>query len=189
MIEGSVKQYLFGPPSPRQQLPAETDSIKSSSNKVCYLHFVYYDFPHVSIISSLHHSNQAVVCVYMYIQTDVYGLLLPNKCDSPAAKKRKPHRSMSHESHKTAGDIITVTSDPGATATVELRHHDHSSPTEVSSSKRESSEVVGVESGRVSDLVRQFDDTDIPDEVRQLGGRREESKGVSERERREREGG
>ena len=124
----------------------------------------------------------------------MYGLLLPNKCDSPAAKKKNPHPSKSHDSHKTTGDVTTITSDPGATATVEFRHRDHLSPAEVSSSKREgeSSEVMTV---RVSDLVRQFDDTDGSDQVRvrrrkgREGGREGGGDGGGGREEGGREGG
>ena len=62
----------------------------------------------------------------------MYGLLLPNQCDSPAATKRKkPHTPKSHESHVTTDDI-TATSDPsmagGETTVVQLRHSDHLSP-------------------------------------------------------------
>ena len=69
VIEGSVKQYLFGPSSPRQQLPAETDSTKSSSNKVCSLSIFHY------IIMTSFYGVLRLTCMVYCCLT----LLLPRK--------------------------------------------------------------------------------------------------------------
>ena len=85
----------------------------------------------------------------------MYGLLLPNQCESPAAKRKKPHPPKSHDSHKTTDDITAIPSDPGSTpgeATgVQLRHHHHRDHL--------SSETVGVtrrEGGRRREERKQY---------------------------------
>ena len=43
----------------------------------------------------------------------MYGLLLPNQCDSPTAKRKKPHPSKSRDDHMTTSDVTTINPDPG----------------------------------------------------------------------------
>ena len=114
---------MFGPPSPRQQLPSETGVNKPPSGMVSSqrytnassLHHHYYTI----ITSSLLHHHYIIIItssLHHHIQapTDVYGLLLPNKSDS-SANKTKPHPPESRDDHMTSDDITAMTSDPSIT--------------------------------------------------------------------------
>ena len=72
----------------------------------------------------------------------MYGLLLPKQCNSPAAKKKKPHPPKSCDDHVTTDDITTMTSDPIArgrneTGVVQLRRQNYLSPDKGGVSQRE----------------------------------------------------
>ena len=122
----------------------------------------------------------------------MYGLLLPNKSDS-SANKTKPHPPESRDDHMTSDDITAMTSDPSITRRDRGRErrrnrqsvivgtdddgHDVKvhhlvcvrvivEPLQVrSESKGGRSDVVMLEGGKVSSLVRQFDDVDSPSQV------------------------
>ena len=132
VIEGTVKQYLFGPSLPRQLLPQET---KSSGKKVCYITIPWQLFN-----SSLH----------VQVHTDVYGLLLPDQYHSPTAKKKNTHPPKSHDNHMTTSDVTVITSDPSGTTSVsETPRHDRSSPASTSSpSRRRGGRREGKEGGK-----------------------------------------
>ena len=124
----------------------------------------------------------------------MYGLLLPNKSDS-SANKTKPHPPESRDDHMTSDDITAMTSDPSITRRDrgrerrrnrqsvivgtddggrDVKVHSHHlvcvrvivEPLQVrSESKGGRSDVVMLEGGKVSSLVRQFDDVDSPSQV------------------------